>query len=58
MAHKDGWYITALDYDEGKDLIVSGSNDRSIAFMKLEEGRIIKKHRNLSNDVYGIKFIW
>jgi hypothetical protein len=36
---------------------VSGSGDKSIAFMKLEERRIIKKHENLSNEVRGIKFI-
>jgi hypothetical protein len=36
---------------------VSGSEDKSIAFMKLEERRIIKKYENLSNEVYGIKFI-
>ena len=37
---------------------MSGSADKSIAFMKLEERRIIKKYDNLSNDVRGIKFIW
>ncbi len=50
--------IVALDYDESKDLLVSGSGDKSIAFIKLEERRIIKKYKNLSNYVRGIKFTW
>jgi hypothetical protein len=50
-------FDTCIDYDEGKDLLVSGSYDKSIAFMKLEERIIIKKHKNLSNEVRGIKFI-
>ncbi len=50
--------ISALDYDEGRDLLMSGSYDKSIAFMKLEERRIVKKYINLSNYVCGIKFIW
>ncbi len=37
---------------------MSGSVDKSIAFMKLEERRIIKKYKNLSKYVYDLKFIW
>ena len=46
-----------MDYDEDKDLLVTGSEDKSIAFIKLGDRRIIKKNDNLSNRVYGIKFI-
>ena len=37
---------------------MSGSSDKSIAFIKVEERRVIKKIEKMSNDVYGIKFIW
>ncbi len=47
-----------MDYDEDKDLLVSGSSDKSVAIIKLEERRIIKKYDNFSNYVRGIKFIW
>ena len=47
-----------MDYDEDKDLLVTGSEDKSIAFIKLGDRRIIKKNDNLSNRVYGVKFIW
>ncbi len=50
-------YIPALDYDEDKDLLVSGSFDKSIAFIKLEERKIIKIYKDLGNPVSGIKFI-
>ncbi len=46
-----------MDCDKGRDLLVSGSGDESIAFIKLREGRIIKKYENLGNFVYGIRFI-
>ena len=33
--------INALDYDENKDIIASGSNDKSIKFFNLSNGLII-----------------
>ncbi len=39
-------------------MLVCGSEDKSIAFIKLGERRIIKKYENLENPVWGIKFIW
>ncbi len=39
-------------------MLVSCSRDKSIAFTKLGERRIIKKYENLVNYVKGIRFIW
>ncbi len=39
-------------------MLVSSSEDYSIAFIKLAERRIIKKYKNLENYVLKIKFIW
>jgi hypothetical protein len=38
-------------------MLVSGSEDKSIAFIKLGERRIMKKYENLENFVWGIRFI-
>ena len=46
-----------LDYNADKNLLVSGSCDKSVAFIKLTEKRIIKKYENLEDMVYGVKFI-
>ena len=46
-----------MDYDEGKDLLVSGSNNKSVAFIQLKEMRVVKKYSNLSESPFGIKFI-
>ncbi len=51
-------FISDLDYDERRDLLISGSEDKSIAFTRLDERRIHKKYVNLSHDVLGIRFIW
>ncbi len=39
-------------------MLVSSSGDKSIAFVKLGERRIIKKYEDLKNIVRGIRFIW
>ena len=39
-------------------MLVSGSGDESIAFIKLGETRIMKKYENLEDYVLGIRFIW
>ena len=57
QAHANSKYISDLDYDETKDMLVSGSQDRSIAFIKLIDRRITKKYENLENAVKGIRFI-
>ncbi len=38
-------------------MLVSGSEDKSIAFIKLGEGLLVKKNENLNNCVFGIRFI-
>jgi hypothetical protein len=38
-------------------MLISGSEDKSIAFIKLGERRIIKKYENLENEIRGIRFI-
>ena len=57
-AHTYGQYILDLDYYEDSDLLVSGSDDKSIAFIRLKQKKILKKYDNFSNGVFGIKFIW
>ena len=37
---------------------MSCSCDKSIAFMKAEQRKILKKIEYFSNSVQGIKFIW
>ncbi len=39
-------------------MLISGSYDKSIAFIKLGEGLLVKKNENLNNYVLGIRFIW
>ena len=51
-------YIAELDYDENTDMLVSCSEDKSIAFINLGEKRVVKKIENLCNCVHSIKIIW
>ena len=46
-----------MDYYESRDLLVTGSGDKSIAIIKLGDRQIIKIHENFSNSIYGIKFM-